>query len=163
MSAEFTKEQMADIVDGLVKSSYDFIPRVRRVKCSTCQKLNRGTTTCEVYPDEIPNDIILERTPCEEYRENPSEEKGYLYAEAANGLMVRVPEDRYEDWKKEQDEIRAEEERKRQRKRQHAEELREAMLDHELKRMTDPEYRKKSDKTRALFKKYLWGYGKKEL
>lgn len=34
-------------------------------------------------------------------------EKIYIYTKAANGLMVRIPEDRYEEWKKRQDEIRA--------------------------------------------------------
>lgn len=35
------------------------------------------------------------------------ETKSYIYDEAANGLTVRIPADRYEQWKKRQDEIRA--------------------------------------------------------
>lgn len=34
-------------------------------------------------------------------------EKTYIYAEAANGMTVRIPEDKYPQWKKTQDEIRA--------------------------------------------------------
>ena len=33
--------------------------------------------------------------------------KAYIYATAANGLTVRIPADRFESWKKAQDEIRA--------------------------------------------------------
>lgn len=69
MAIEFTKEQMDDIVDGLVRSSYDFIPRVKQVKCRTCRKFNPGTPTCKVYPKDIPNEIILDHRQCEEYQE----------------------------------------------------------------------------------------------
>ena len=34
-------------------------------------------------------------------------EKKYIYATAANGLEVRIPEDKYPQWKKAQDELRA--------------------------------------------------------
>ena len=34
-------------------------------------------------------------------------EQSFIYATAANGLTVRIPADRYESWKKTQDEIRA--------------------------------------------------------
>lgn len=34
-------------------------------------------------------------------------EKKYIYATAANGMEVRIPADRYEQWRKAQDEIRA--------------------------------------------------------
>ena len=33
-------------------------------------------------------------------------QKAYLYVEAANGLMVRIPKDRYPEWKAAQDRIR---------------------------------------------------------
>ena len=33
--------------------------------------------------------------------------KKYIYATAANGLEVRIPADKYPQWKKAQDEIRA--------------------------------------------------------
>lgn len=36
-----------------------------------------------------------------------AEEKQYIYAEAANGLTVRIPADRYDSWKKTQDSTRA--------------------------------------------------------
>lgn len=32
-----------------------------------------------------------------------AQEKGYIYAEAYNGLTVRVPADQYEKWSKEQE------------------------------------------------------------
>lgn len=31
----------------------------------------------------------------------------YIYARAANGMLVRIPADKYQSWKKAQDEIRA--------------------------------------------------------
>jgi hypothetical protein len=34
-------------------------------------------------------------------------EKKYIYATAANGLEVRIPADRYPQWKAEQDKIKA--------------------------------------------------------
>ena len=34
-------------------------------------------------------------------------EKKYIYAKAANGLTVRVPEDQFEAWEKRQEELRA--------------------------------------------------------
>ena len=34
-------------------------------------------------------------------------QKAYLYVEAANGLMVRIPKDRYPEWKAAQDRQRA--------------------------------------------------------
>ena len=34
-------------------------------------------------------------------------EKQYIYATAANGITVRIPAEKYEAWKKAQDEIRA--------------------------------------------------------
>ena len=33
-------------------------------------------------------------------------QKAYVYATAANGLEVRIPKDRYPEWKAEQDRIR---------------------------------------------------------
>lgn len=38
---------------------------------------------------------------------NNEREKAYVYAEAANGLTVRIPVDSLEEWSKAQDEIRA--------------------------------------------------------
>lgn len=34
-------------------------------------------------------------------------ETTYIYAQAANGMEVRIPADKYESWKKAQDELRA--------------------------------------------------------
>ena len=35
-----------------------------------------------------------------------AQEKMYIYAEAHNGLTVRVPMDRYDEWKKRQEEYK---------------------------------------------------------
>lgn len=40
-------------------------------------------------------------------RKEPNMEKQYIYATAANGITVRIPAEKYEAWKKAQDEIRA--------------------------------------------------------
>lgn len=37
---------------------------------------------------------------------NSEESKQYIYDEAANGMMVKIQADRYEQWKKKQDQIR---------------------------------------------------------
>lgn len=50
--------------------------------------------------------------------------KEYIYATAANGLEVRIPADRYPQWKQAQDEIRA---GKRKPQQQTAEQLRSLM------------------------------------
>lgn len=52
------------------------------------------------------------------------EKKTYIYATAANGLEVRIPADKYPQWKKAQDEIRA---GKRKSNQQTAEQLRSLM------------------------------------
>lgn len=36
-----------------------------------------------------------------------AQEKMYIYAEAHNGLTVRVPVDRYDEWKKRQEEYKS--------------------------------------------------------
>ena len=67
---EFTKKQIQDIAEGIVKSNRDYPLKPKVAKCGTCQKFTPGTdgkVRCQAYPDGVPMKYLQEKEDCKEY------------------------------------------------------------------------------------------------
>ena len=66
----FSKEQWADILDGIKRSQRDFLWKPRKLQCNECAKQIRSIekATCKVYPNGIPKQLGINEQECPEFQ-----------------------------------------------------------------------------------------------
>lgn len=62
------KEELRELINGILKHNHENPPAVKRVKCGDCQNWQRGTMKCQVYPNGIPKYILEEKKVCRSFR-----------------------------------------------------------------------------------------------
>ena len=58
------KEELRELINGILKHNHENPPAVKRVKCTNCVEWIKGTPKCKKYPNGIPK----EKTICRSFR-----------------------------------------------------------------------------------------------
>lgn len=62
-----TDEELKELFRGIIQENHDHPPKPRRVKCNDCRHRIPGTVTCKLYPQIIPEQILVEQEKCTEF------------------------------------------------------------------------------------------------
>ena len=65
---EQEKKVLAKAFEGIIADERKRPPKVRLLKCGTCQRFIPHTLTCEKYPQGIPGNILREKEECSMFR-----------------------------------------------------------------------------------------------
>lgn len=69
MAQELSREELAEMLKGIIAHNRDYPPKNAVKLCNKCRKRKNYTATCEVYPNGIPKKVLMGDCPDFEAKE----------------------------------------------------------------------------------------------